>query len=66
MLPIIGRRTVEDMSEYLTPTEVQELSGLTYPLTPERKENDPPDEGEPEVTTQEAAETGTDNQEVRP
>ena len=35
---------VEATDEYLTPAEVEELTGLKYPLEPEDKDEDPTDE----------------------
>jgi hypothetical protein len=46
--------------EYLSAEEVEELTGEKYPLDAEEPEEFPQDEGDPEVSEDEAAETGTD------
>jgi hypothetical protein len=60
-----GRQTVTDTNDViLTSAEIEELTGEKLPLTPDGKDFDPADGGELDVTAQEAAEDGTDNEEV--
>jgi hypothetical protein len=51
---------VEAKDAFLSPAEVQDLSHETFPLDPEAADLMPPDEGRPDVTDLEAAQTGTD------
>ena len=48
----------------LTSAELEELTGEKLPLAADGKDFDPADDGELDVTEQEAAEIGTDNEEV--
>jgi hypothetical protein len=48
----------------LTSAEIEELTGQKLPLPPDGKDFDPADDGDLDVTEQEAVEDGTDNEEV--
>jgi hypothetical protein len=51
---------VQARDAFLTPAEVVDLTHETFPLDPEAADRMPPDEGRPDVTEHEAAQTGTD------